>query len=99
MSVAVDSKEVIRVRIDKNLKKETHEILATLGVTVFDFIRIALTKVINERGLPFDMYVLMRKRLRLLKKLIGAKMFFMQKMWRICLSNGGFHYAFGKLFW
>ncbi|WP_156851389.1 type II toxin-antitoxin system RelB/DinJ family antitoxin [Bartonella refiksaydamii] len=57
MSVAVDSKDVVRARIDKNLKKEAHEILATLGLTVSDFIRIALTKVVNERGLPFDMYV------------------------------------------
>ncbi|EJF92297.1 RelB/DinJ family addiction module antitoxin [Bartonella taylorii 8TBB] len=57
MSVSVDSKDVVRARIDKNLKKEAHEILATLGLTVSDFIRIALTKVVNERGLPFDMYV------------------------------------------
>ncbi|EJF75967.1 type II toxin-antitoxin system RelB/DinJ family antitoxin [Bartonella alsatica] len=57
MSVSVDSKDVVRARIDKHLKKEAHEILATLGLTVSDFIRIALTKVVNERGLPFDMYV------------------------------------------
>lgn len=57
MSIAIDSKDVVRARIDKNLKKEAHEILASLGLTVSDFIRIALTKVVNEKGLPFDMYV------------------------------------------
>ncbi|WP_019224578.1 type II toxin-antitoxin system RelB/DinJ family antitoxin [Bartonella rattimassiliensis] len=44
MSVAVDSKDIVRTRIDKNLKKEAHEILSTLGLTVSNFMRISLTK-------------------------------------------------------
>ncbi|WP_019220172.1 type II toxin-antitoxin system RelB/DinJ family antitoxin [Bartonella florencae] len=50
-------KDVVRARIDKTLKKQAHEILESLGLTVSDFIRIALTKVVNERGLPFEMYI------------------------------------------
>ncbi|WP_375612408.1 MULTISPECIES: type II toxin-antitoxin system RelB/DinJ family antitoxin [unclassified Bartonella] len=57
MSVAVDSKDVVRANIDKKLKKEAGEILASLGLTVSDFIRISLAKVVDERGLPFDMAV------------------------------------------
>ncbi|ACS52147.1 damage-inducible protein J (plasmid) [Bartonella grahamii as4aup] len=57
MSVAVDSKDVVRANIDKKLKKEAGEILASLGLTVSDFIRISLAKVVDERGLPFDMSV------------------------------------------
>ncbi|WP_375695622.1 type II toxin-antitoxin system RelB/DinJ family antitoxin, partial [Bartonella sp. AC66GZZY] len=41
MSVAVDSKDVVRANIDKKLKKEAGEILASLGLTVSDFIRIS----------------------------------------------------------
>ncbi|WP_273787707.1 type II toxin-antitoxin system RelB/DinJ family antitoxin [Bartonella grahamii] len=50
------TKDVIRSRIDKTLKK-SGEILASLGLTVSDFIRIVLIKVVNEKGLPFDMYI------------------------------------------
>ncbi|WP_336294031.1 type II toxin-antitoxin system RelB/DinJ family antitoxin [Bartonella sp. CB169] len=57
MKIAVDSKDVVRARIDRTLKKEAHEILATLGLTVSDFIRISLTKVVHEKRLPFDMSV------------------------------------------
>lgn len=47
----------IRARIDENLKEEASGILAELGLTVSDFVRIGLTRVVRERGLPFDMYV------------------------------------------
>ncbi|WP_375687662.1 MULTISPECIES: hypothetical protein [unclassified Bartonella] len=39
----------MRACIDKNLKK-AHEILAPLGLTVSYFVRIALIKVVNEKG-------------------------------------------------
>ncbi|WP_019223230.1 type II toxin-antitoxin system RelB/DinJ family antitoxin [Bartonella rattaustraliani] len=61
-------KDVVRARIDKTVKKEAHEILASLGLTVSDFIRIALTKVVNEKGLPFDMYVPNAKTLETFEK-------------------------------
>ncbi|WP_273717686.1 MULTISPECIES: type II toxin-antitoxin system RelB/DinJ family antitoxin [Bartonella] len=61
-------KDVVRARIDKMLKKEAHEILASLGLTVSDFMRIALTKVVNEKGLPFDMYVPNAKTLETFEK-------------------------------
>ncbi|AQX31553.1 type II toxin-antitoxin system RelB/DinJ family antitoxin [Bartonella schoenbuchensis] len=57
MDVATSSKEVVHVRIDKDLKKEASAILANMGLTISDYVRIALTKVVNERGVPFDMYV------------------------------------------
>ncbi|AQX31530.1 MULTISPECIES: type II toxin-antitoxin system RelB/DinJ family antitoxin [Bartonella] len=57
MDVATSSKDVIRARIDKSLKKEASAILANMGLTISDYVRIALTKVVNERGLPFDMHI------------------------------------------
>jgi DNA-damage-inducible protein J len=47
----------IRARIDENLKEEATEILAQLGLTVSDFVRIGLTRVVRERGLPFEMHI------------------------------------------
>ena len=46
---------VIRARIDEHLKDEATAILATMGLTVSDFLRIGLTKVVSEQGLPFEM--------------------------------------------
>ncbi|OPB28384.1 type II toxin-antitoxin system RelB/DinJ family antitoxin [Bartonella sp. WD12.1] len=57
MNVTTNSKEVIRARIDKDLKKEASTILANMGLTISDYVRIALTKVVNERGVPFDMHI------------------------------------------
>lgn len=47
----------VRARVDEDLKNEAAALLASMGLTVSDFIRIGLTKVVNERGLPFDMHV------------------------------------------
>ncbi|WP_273723798.1 type II toxin-antitoxin system RelB/DinJ family antitoxin [Bartonella sp. AU18XJBT] len=67
MSVAVDSKDVVRARIDRALKK-SGEILTSLRLTMSDFIRISLAKVVDERGLPFDMYVPHAKTLKTFEK-------------------------------
>ena len=49
--------EVVRARVDEHLKEEATAILATMGLTVSDFVRIGLTKVVSEQGLPFEMRV------------------------------------------
>lgn len=49
--------EVVRARVDEHLKEEAAAILATMGLTVSDFVRIGLTKVVSEQGLPFEMRV------------------------------------------
>ena len=48
---------IVRARIDENLKQEATAILATMGLTVSDFVRIGLTRVVSEQGLPFEMKV------------------------------------------
>ncbi len=47
--------EVVRARVDERLKEEATAILATMGLTVSDFVRIGLTRVVSEQGLPFEM--------------------------------------------
>ena len=49
--------EVVRARVEERLKEEATAILATMGLTVSDFVRIGLTKVVSEQGLPFEMRV------------------------------------------
>ncbi|MGD9887874.1 MAG: type II toxin-antitoxin system RelB/DinJ family antitoxin [Halothiobacillaceae bacterium] len=42
------------VRIDETLKNEADAVLADMGLTVSDVVRIALTKIAKEKALPFD---------------------------------------------
>ncbi|OYY73634.1 MAG: antitoxin DinJ [Gammaproteobacteria bacterium 28-57-27] len=47
----------VRARIDESLKNEAAIVLAGMGLTVSDVVRIALTKIAKEKVLPFDMRV------------------------------------------
>lgn len=46
--------EVVRARIDAELKREASGILAQMGLSVSDAIRMMLVRVVAERSLPFD---------------------------------------------
>ena len=45
----------IRARIDESLKNEAAAVLAEMGLTVSDVVRIAITKIAKEKTLPFEM--------------------------------------------
>ena len=47
----------VRAKIDEKLKQEATAVLADMGLTVSDVMRIVLTKVATEKTLPFDMCV------------------------------------------
>lgn len=47
----------VRARIDETLKNEAAAVLADMGLTVSDVVRIVLTKVAKEKALPFEMRV------------------------------------------
>ncbi len=47
----------VRARVDEAVKNEAAEVLADMGLTVSDVVRIALTKIAKEKALPFDMRV------------------------------------------
>lgn len=47
----------VRARIDETLKNEAADVLAGMGLTVSDLVRITLTKVAREKALPFDMRI------------------------------------------
>ena len=48
---------LVRARIDEDLKNEAAAVLAEMGLTVSDVVRIALTKIAKEKALPFEMRV------------------------------------------
>ncbi|MFA7242429.1 MAG: type II toxin-antitoxin system RelB/DinJ family antitoxin [Sulfuricellaceae bacterium] len=47
----------VRARIDETLKAEAAAVLAEMGLTVSDVVRIVLTKVARDKAPPFEMRV------------------------------------------
>ena len=45
---------VVRARIDGHIKEEAAVVLAAMGLTLSDAVRLLLTKVAHEHALPFD---------------------------------------------
>ena len=44
---------MIHVRVDKNVKAQAAETLASMGLTVSDAVRVFLTRVVADKELPF----------------------------------------------
>src|SRR3546814_18986789 len=47
----------VRARIDETLKDEAAAVLAELGLTVYDVVRMTLTRVAKDHDLPFELKV------------------------------------------
>lgn len=45
---------LVQARIDEAIKEEAAAVLAAMGLTVSDAVRLLLTKVAREHALPFD---------------------------------------------
>lgn len=45
---------LVQARIDDDVKKEATVVLAAMGLTVSDAVRLMLTRVAREHALPFD---------------------------------------------
>jgi DNA-damage-inducible protein J len=45
---------VVRARIDERIKDEATVVLAAMGLTVSDAFRLLLTRVAQEKALPFE---------------------------------------------
>jgi DNA-damage-inducible protein J len=45
---------LVQTRIDRAIKDEAAIVLAAMGLTVSDAVRLLLTKVAREHALPFD---------------------------------------------
>lgn len=48
------STDIVRARIDGHIKKEATNVLAQMGLSVSDAIRMLLTRVAADKALPFD---------------------------------------------
>jgi DNA-damage-inducible protein J len=48
------SNDVVRARIDANIKEEATNVLAGMGLSLSDAIRVLLTRIAADKALPFD---------------------------------------------
>ncbi len=46
--------DVVRARIDANIKREAADVLAAMGLSVSDAFRMLLTRVARDKALPFE---------------------------------------------
>lgn len=49
-----NSNDVVRARIDGHVKEEATNVLAGMGLSVSDAIRMLLTRIAADKALPFD---------------------------------------------
>ena len=49
-----NSNDVVRARIDGHIKEEATSVLAGMGLSVSDAIRVLLTRIAADKALPFD---------------------------------------------
>ena len=47
---------LVTTRINETVKQEATEVLATMGLSVSDAVRLLLTRVANEKALPFELW-------------------------------------------
>jgi DNA-damage-inducible protein J len=53
----MSTNSLVRARISQDLKNQASAVLAEMGLTVSDVVRIVLTRVAKEHALPFEMNV------------------------------------------
>ena len=53
-SVMTSNSDVVRARIDGGIKVEAANVLAEMGLSVSDAIRMLLTRIAVDKALPFD---------------------------------------------
>lgn len=46
--------DVVRARIESDLKREASAVLESMGLSISDLIRMTLIRVVAERALPFE---------------------------------------------
>ena len=46
--------KLVQARVDGHLKEEAAIVLAAMGLTISDAVRLLLTRVVQEKALPFE---------------------------------------------
>ena len=66
--------QLVQTRIDGAIKTEAAAVLAAMGLTASDAVRLMLTKVAKEHALPFDPLIPNAKTIAAIKKARAGKL-------------------------
>ena len=59
---------LVQARIDGTVKEEAATVLAAMGLTVSDAVRLLLTRIAHDRALPFDPLIPSEKTIQAMKE-------------------------------
>ena len=65
---------VVRARVNEHIKQEASIVLEAMGLTLSDAFRIMLTRVANEKALPFEPLVPNAKTIAAMKEARAGKL-------------------------
>ena len=65
---------VVRARVNEHIKQEASIVLEAMGLTLSDAFRIMLTRVANEKALPFEPLVPNAKTIEAMKEARAGKL-------------------------
>jgi DNA-damage-inducible protein J len=65
---------LVQARIDGAVKEEAAAVLAAMGLTVSDAVRMLLTRVAHDHALPFDPLVPNKKTIKAMKEARAGKL-------------------------
>jgi len=65
---------VVRARVNEEIKQEASAVLEAMGLTVSDAFRIMLTRIANEKALPFEPLVPNAKTIDAIKEARAGKL-------------------------
>lgn len=71
----MSNSQVVQARINKEIKEEASVVLASLGLTVSDAIRIILTKVAHEKSFPAELLISNKETLQSIKDAEEGKVY------------------------
>ncbi len=64
---------LVQARIDETIKNDAATVLAAIGLTVSDAVRLLLTRIAKEKAMPFEPLVPNAKTLAAMKELREGK--------------------------
>ena len=65
---------VVRARVNEHIKQEASIVLEAMGLTLSDAFRIMLTRIANEKALPFEPLVPNAKTIEAMKEARAGKL-------------------------
>ncbi len=72
--IIMSANAVVRARVNESIKQEASIVLEAMGLTVSDAFRIMLTRVANEKALPFEPLVPNAKTIAAMKEARAGKL-------------------------